>query len=125
MEKVICQSNFFIDLLHGVLIILHAEDLLQIFLVNLLEPALSVVLPVLPTHDLYPGHHVLEQLPVDLLGQVDVLALALLVDVETVDEELDGAALEEHGEHDDGLKYSNDWIQETIEARTSVVVMNI
>ena len=66
----------------------------------------------------------LEQLPVDLLGQVDVF-LTLLVDVETVDEELDGAALEEHGEHDDGLKYSNDWLQEAIEARTSVVVMNI
>ena len=66
----------------------------------------------------------LEQLPVDLLGQVDVF-LTLLVDVETVDEELDGAALEEHGEHDDGLEYSNDWLQETIEAHTSVVVMNI
>ena len=47
----------------------------------------------------------LEQLPVDLLGQVDVL-LTLLVDVETVDEELDSAALEEHGEHDDGLETS-------------------
>ena len=78
------------------------EYSLQIFLVNLFEPALGVVLPVLPTHDLYPGHHVLEQLPVDLLGQIDVLSLALLVYVETVDEELDGAALNEDGEHDDG-----------------------
>ena len=106
-------------------VLLHTKYLLEILLVNRLEPTLSVILSVLPTHDLYPGHHVLEQLPVDLLGQIDVLALALLVDVETVNEELDGAALEEHGEHDDGLKYSNDWIQETIEARTSVVVMNI
>ena len=79
------------------------EYFLQIFLVNLFEPALGVVLPVLPTHDLYPGHHVLEQLPVDLLRQVDML-LALLVYVETVDKELDGAALEEHREHDNGLQ---------------------
>ena len=50
-------------------------------------------------NDFNPSHHVLEHFPVDLLSQADVF-VALPVDVQQVDEQLDGSALQEDSEHD-------------------------
>ena len=86
MEKMVRQCNLFIDLLHRVIVVLYAEQLFEIFLVNLLEPALSVVLPVLPAHDLDAGHDVLKQLPVDFLRETHAL-VRLLFNVKNIDKQ--------------------------------------
>ena len=67
-------------------VFLYAEPLLEIFLIDLLEPALGVILSVLPANYLDAGHDVLKQLPVDLLREAHAF-VRLFFNVKNIDKQ--------------------------------------
>ena len=65
------------------IVVLDAEPFLQVALVDVLEEVLGVELAVFAADDLDARHNVFENLPVDLLGEADVL-VGFPVDVKPV-----------------------------------------
>ena len=93
------KRNFFVYFLHVPVIIFHTEPFLEIFPVIMLEQVLGIEMSSLARDDLNPCHHMFKHFLVDFLCQC-IIGITFPLNVEKVNNELDGAALEKDGKHD-------------------------